>query len=35
MTDEEYKRWLIKNVPEYRQLVEEETELEKLIQELN
>lgn len=35
MTDEEYKRWLIKNVPEYRQLVEEETELEKLIFGLN
>ena len=34
MTEEEYKKWLIKNVPEYKQLTEEETELEKLLKEL-
>lgn len=35
MTEEEYKKWLIKNVPEYKQLMEEESELENLIKELN
>ena len=34
MTEEEYKKWLIKNVPEYKQLTEEETELENLLKEL-
>ena len=34
MTEKEYKKWLIKNVPEYKQLTEEETELEKLLKEL-